>query len=146
MEKKIELEMLGNKMVITINVVRGFGSSTNLDGDIVSLGKFVETTKVSTAISGHIVSGEYTTHLYHGTPSEVAAQVIDWGIRAQINLDAAQYGIYKATLDAMVAEEESKPEVVAYREKCRKNVAESRDYDRFAKRVENAMTLNGRTY
>jgi len=148
MEKKIELTTIkGTKVQTTIEVVRGFETlSVNLDGDVVSTSRFAESTNVTTAIAGLVVSGGFSTSLYRGTPAGVVAQITDVVKKVQINLDAIQYGIYKSTLDAMVAEEESKPEVAAYREMCWKNEAESRDYDRFTRRVENAMTLNGKTY
>jgi len=145
MEKTIELASIrGTKINTTIVVVRGFASS-NLDGDIVG-NRFEEYTLVTSSFSGVSVSGEFSTSLYRGTPAGVVAQVTDVAKKVQINLDATQYAIYKSALDAMVAAEEAKPEVVEYREKCRKNAIENNDYRKFSAQVERAMTLNGKTY
>jgi len=128
----------GTEFAVAIEVVReNRTTEINLDGDKISVAKFVEITNAVATINGKTVDGNFSTNLPKWAPAgtfAIAGSIADKHI---LCITKEQYETYKNTLDAMIAEVETNNDAVALRNKQAK---ENDAYE--ASRIEIRKAMN----
>jgi hypothetical protein len=137
----------GTVVNMTVTATRGYelvDYTTSLDGWVCE-GKKMEVinkTKINIAFNDQKIEGQFSI-----LPTHVQKEKGIYGVFAsKIGLSETKYNELKSVVNAAIAEAETDENWMKYQTKKAQSQKEEEEYQANVKMIDNAMTLNGRSY
>lgn len=139
----------GTVLNLTVTAKRGWEEVAEHlynDGDEsdVKVMKEINETTIVLEANGQEFTGSFTTGMF--VPDEYKSKGVYAIFAEKIGLSERVYNELNAAREEAIAEAETDENWIAYQAKKAQAMKDGEEYERHCKDIENAMTLNGRTY